>query len=173
MFIAVADCGLQMGNQHAETRTANPRSVIRIPCSCCQYQRVVLRPCTRPFAQGYQDFLRVPESTASLEDICYTASIRRSHHDYRLAVMGHSREQLSESLAAFVQGEAHPGLSSGRQIAGRQRQIVFVFPGQGSQWHGMGRMLLEQEPVFRETLERCDDAAAWRLVFTCSTDHCG
>ncbi len=109
-------------------------------------------------ARGYQNFLAAPGSIVSLHDVCYSASVRRSHHDYRLAVTGHSQEQLSEGLAAFLQGEARPGLSTGPKVSGRQRKLVFVFPGQGSQWFGMGQKLLEQEAVFREVVERCDRA---------------
>jgi acyl transferase domain-containing protein/acyl carrier protein len=109
-------------------------------------------------ARAYQNSLAAPESTVSLHDLCYSASVRRSHHDYRLAVTGHSLEQLSEVLEAFLRGESRPGLSSGPKISGRRRKLVFVFPGQGSQWFGMGRKLLEQEAVFREVLERCDRA---------------
>ncbi len=109
-------------------------------------------------ARAYQISLAAPESTASLRDICYSASVRRSHHDYRLAVTGHTLEQLSEVLEAFLRGEARPGLSSGPKVSGRRRKLVFVFPGQGSQWFGMGRKLLEQEAVFREVVESCDRA---------------
>jgi len=73
-------------------------------------------------------------------------------------VTGNSPAQLMESLEAFLQGEARPGLSSGRKLSTRRRKLVFVFPGQGSQWFGMGRRLLEQESVFREVIERCDRA---------------
>jgi myxalamid-type polyketide synthase MxaD len=109
-------------------------------------------------ARAYQDFLATPESAASLPDVCYTASVRLSHHDHRLAVTGNSPAQLIESLEAFLRGEARPGLSSGRKLSARRRKLVFVFPGQGSQWFGMGRRLLEQEAVFREVVERCDRA---------------
>jgi len=109
-------------------------------------------------ARTYQNFLATPVSAASLPDVCYTASVRLSQHDHRLAVTGNSPAQLIESLDAFLRGEARPGLSSGRKLSTRRRKLVFVFPGQGSQWLGMGRRLLEQEAVFREVIERCDRA---------------
>jgi len=109
-------------------------------------------------ARAYKTFLATPEAAASLPDICYTASVRLSHHDYRLAVTGDSPAQLMESLDAFLRGEARPGLSSGRRLSARRRKLAFVFPGQGSQWFGMGRRLLAQEAVFREVIERCDRA---------------
>ncbi len=37
-----------------------------------------------------------------------------------------------------------------------KRRVVWMFSGQGSQYPGMGRELYDQEPVFRECLERCD-----------------
>src|ERR1017187_1506691 len=119
-------------------------------------------------ARAYQNFLATPESAMSLPDVCYTASARLSHHDHRLAVTGNSPAQLMESLEAFLRGETRPGLSSGRKPSARRRKLVFVFPGQGSQWFGMGRRLLEQEAVFREVIERCDRAmrpyGGWSLL---------
>jgi len=109
-------------------------------------------------ARAYQNFLATLESAASLPDVCYTASVRLSHHEHRLAVTGNSPAQLLESLEAFGRGEARPGLSSGRKLSARRRKLVFVFPGQGGQWFGMGRRLLEQEAVFREVVEGCDRA---------------
>ena len=35
-------------------------------------------------------------------------------------------------------------------------KLVFVFPGQGGQWIGMGRELIETEPAFRDAIEKCD-----------------
>lgn len=109
-------------------------------------------------ARAYLNFLANTESAASSRDICYTASVRLGHHDQRLAVTGDSPAQLMESLEAFLRGEARSGLSSGRKISVRRRKLVFVFPGQGSQWFGMGRRLLDEEAIFREVIERCDQA---------------
>ncbi len=128
-------------------------------------------------AAAYQDFLAADavEPAVHLADICYTAGVRRSHHDYRLAVVAHNREEFVEQLEAFRRDEARSGLSSGRYVPGLQHKVVFVFSGQGSQWFGMGRELLEQEPIFRETLERCDQAiqqyADWSLLEQLTADE--
>jgi myxalamid-type polyketide synthase MxaE and MxaD len=141
-----------LGMQNAEWKISNPESAHLLPLSARSPEAL------HSLARAYQNSLAASESTVSLHDICYSASVRRSHHDYRLALTGHSLEQLSEVLEAFSRGEARPGLSSGRKVSGRQRKLVFVFPGQGSQWFGMGQKLLEQEAVFREVAERCDRA---------------
>ena len=59
-------------------------------------------PALQSLARSYHDFLIAPESTASLHDICYAASARRSHHEYRLAATGNSAAQLAEGLEAFI-----------------------------------------------------------------------
>jgi phthiocerol/phenolphthiocerol synthesis type-I polyketide synthase C len=114
----------------------------------------------------YQQFLASSEH--SLHDICYGASVRSSHHDSRLSVTGNSSAQLIEALDAFLKGETRGGLSLGRKALATRKKIVFVFSGQGSQWFGMGRALLHDEPVFREVIERCELALRphtdWSLI---------
>ncbi len=112
----------------------------------------------RSLVRATRDLLAAPEAAASLPDICYTASVRLGHHDHRLAVTGNSAAQLANSLEAFLAGEARPGLSFGRKPSARRRKLAFVFPGQGGQWLGMGQRLVEEEAVFREVIERCDQA---------------
>ncbi|WP_460010361.1 acyltransferase domain-containing protein, partial [Mycobacterium avium] len=47
-------------------------------------------------------------------------------------------------------------------------KTVFVFPGQGSQWPGMGAQLLDRSTVFAEHMHRCAGALAehvdWSLI---------
>ena len=119
----------------------------------------------KTLARAYHQLLREAANNQlpitnnhSLHDICYTASLRRTHHEYRLAIAGRSRSELAGKLEAFLQDESRPGLSSGRKSSERQAGIVFAFPGQGSQWFGMAQGLLATEPVFREALERCEAA---------------
>src|SRR6185312_7738864 len=73
-----------------------------------------------------------------------------------LAVIGRDAAELSESLAAYRQGESRPGWTAGRRRPGPG--VVFVFSGQGSQWRGMGQQLHAEEEVFRDALADCDRA---------------
>src|SRR5690606_35254896 len=42
-------------------------------------------------------------------------------------------------------------------------RVAFLFPGQGAQFHGMGRDLYESHPVFRAVINECREAAAGLL----------
>jgi acyl transferase domain-containing protein len=98
---------------------------------------------------------------SELRDLCFTAAVRRSHHDRRVAAVGRTGPELSSGLEASLAARA------ALPTEGALR-VVFVFPGQGSQWLGMGRSLLREEPAFREAIERCDAAiaaeAGWSLI---------
>ncbi len=108
-------------------------------------------------ARAYHKFL-AENTQVSLEDVAYTASARRTHHDHRLALIAGSHKEAGEKLDAFVHGELLNGMSSG--LRRRQSGLVFVFPGQGSQWWAMGRQLLAEEPVFLRAVEECDRVLA-------------
>jgi len=126
----------------------------------------------RDLARRYRDFLA--GCSAPLHDICYTSAVRRSYHDHRLALVAHSKAEARDCLDAFLAHEARPNMSAAGATSGRKRKLVFVFPGQGSQWHEMGRELLEQEPVFRASIELCDQAmrefADWSLLEAIRTE---
>ncbi|QCK16341.1 hypothetical protein DCC35_17170 [Mangrovivirga cuniculi] len=48
------------------------------------------------------------------------------------------------------------------------QKVCFVFPGQGSQWVGMGKQLMENFPVFKEAIKECHTALEnncdWSLI---------
>ena len=108
----------------------------------------------KSLAQAYWNFLDQEPDAVSLTDICYTASVRRTHYEHRLALLADSPRQLQEKLQDFLQSKLETNQSSNRKH--RRPKLVFVFSGQGPQWWAMGRELLEQEPVFRATIEECD-----------------
>ena len=130
----------------------------------------------RSLAETYQNLLAVKDSgsAVSLQDMCYTASVRRTHHDCRLFLVGHSRQEFTEHLHGFLHGESPLAVASGDGLCDRKPGLALVFSGQGPQWFGMGRELLEQEPVFRATLEQCDTLlrrhARWSLLRELAAD---
>lgn len=124
----------------------------------------------RALAGAYQDLLGRKDAP-SLADLCYTASCRRIHHTERLAFSGKTPEDLVEQLS----NAAAAPTSSADSKVGVDAKVVFVFPGQGAQWTGMGRELLKHNPVFHETLARCDEAirkwADWSLLEQLALDE--
>ncbi|MCT6779275.1 amino acid adenylation domain-containing protein [Streptomyces sp. CS7] len=104
----------------------------------------------------------------ALDDLGHTLAHRRQHLPERLAVVHTSRASLDEALAAHERGEPHPRVLHGRARDAADRGLVWVFTGMGPQWWGMGRQLLEEEPVFRDAVTACDRAlrefADWSLV---------
>jgi acyl transferase domain-containing protein/NAD(P)-dependent dehydrogenase (short-subunit alcohol dehydrogenase family)/acyl carrier protein len=97
-------------------------------------------------------------SETELGDLVYTAAIGRTHHARRLAVVGTD----TTALAARLRESQRPG-----SVPPKAPDVAFVFPGQGSQWAGMGRDLLESDALFGSVIRRCDEALAdlapWRL----------
>jgi [acyl-carrier-protein] S-malonyltransferase len=48
-----------------------------------------------------------------------------------------------------------------------QSSVAFIFPGQGSQFVGMGKDLVEKYPVARQTFEEADEALGYKLSQLC------
>ncbi|HYJ03506.1 MAG TPA: SDR family NAD(P)-dependent oxidoreductase [Chthoniobacterales bacterium] len=98
-------------------------------------------------------------SSPVLPDLTYTLGARRNHHPHRLTLVASSWPDLTEELDAFAKKEESPRIRAA--FTARQEQaprIGFIMSGQGPQWWGMGRDLMEHEPVFREAIEKCDAA---------------
>ncbi len=122
----------------------------------------------KDLTKAYINYLAENGNVASLSDICYTASLKRTHHDYRMALVVHSHQELLEHLDSVLRDESLPTIARGTVHSGHREKIVFVFPGQGAQWWAMGHELMQSQPVFRETIEACDkiirEYADWSLL---------
>lgn len=105
-------------------------------------------------AERYAEHLETRPDIA-LADLCHAAATTRTHFEERLFVVAASREEASESLRAAARGAAVSGCAAGKAAEGHRPNVAFLFPGQGSQYVGMGRELYDSEPVFREALDQC------------------
>jgi phthiocerol/phenolphthiocerol synthesis type-I polyketide synthase C len=129
----------------------------------------------RDLAARYERHLGELADDTSPFTLCSAAALRRVHHEHRLAAVGRTTGELREALAAFGRGEERPGLSSGTRRVGRRPKAVFVFSGQGPRWWPVAQDLLDTEPVFRQTIERCDAALRphtdWSLLEQLTLDQ--
>ncbi|MFL5913905.1 MAG: type I polyketide synthase, partial [Gaiellaceae bacterium] len=88
-----------------------------------------------------------------LPNAAFTAAAGREQFRHRLAVVGDTAADLSDSLRLWRAGQQPMSVMSGR--ATRAPKIAFVFTGQGSQYAGMGQQLYESEPVFASAIDDC------------------
>ncbi len=101
---------------------------------------------------------------AQLDDLCWAAATRRTALSHRAAFVADDAQGLVAQLTAHTAGEAG-GAAAAEGLVGEAdvANPVFIVPGQGGQWVGMARDLLQHEPVFRSALQACDEAAAAHL----------
>ena len=100
-----------------------------------------------------------------VHDLAYSMSVKRSMHQYRSFAVGSDRQSVLHDLA-----EPKATAKWNRTLHSSPK-VGFVFTGQGAQWHAMGRQLIEQSQLFKQTLERCDaslqrlpDAPDWSCI---------
>ncbi|BBY27309.1 type I polyketide synthase [Mycolicibacterium sediminis] len=99
-------------------------------------------------------------------DVAFTLA-GRAAFDHRAVVLGTDRASLLAGLAEIAAQSETPEHS----ITGHatpSSKTAFVFPGQGSQWLGMGLQLLDSAPVFADEISACGEALAefvdWSLL---------
>jgi polyketide synthase 7 len=106
------------------------------------------------------------DQSLSPVDVGWSLVSTRAMFEHRAVLVGAERAALTAGLAGLTAGELGANV-----VLGRARSVdrtVFVFPGQGSQWVGMGAELMDTSTVFAEHLHRCDKALGlhvdWSLI---------
>jgi acyl transferase domain-containing protein/NADPH:quinone reductase-like Zn-dependent oxidoreductase/short-subunit dehydrogenase/surfactin synthase thioesterase subunit len=98
----------------------------------------------------------LPRATAvgqAATDIGFSLATTRAMLGHRAVLLGAKPEQLK----AVAAGQPAAGVVRGVASAGT-REVVFIFPGQGSQWAGMAADLIETAPVFAAKMRDCAQA---------------
>ncbi|MGA7437706.1 MAG: SDR family oxidoreductase [Luteibacter sp.] len=87
------------------------------------------------------------DAAASLADVAYTLQVGRHAHPFRHAI---ACDDVASAIAALNATE------SGTELhVDREPSLVWMFPGQGTQYVNMTRSLYVSEPVFRAALDTC------------------
>ncbi|MDI1312863.1 type I polyketide synthase [Prosthecobacter sp.] len=106
-----------------------------------------------------EDHSHMNGSSPLLPDMTYMLGARRNHHSHRLTLNARTMAEAVQELHAFATGQPGPKLRT--TFTPRREQparVVFVMSGQGPQWWGMGRELMQHESVFRGMIEACEAA---------------
>ncbi|WP_262702282.1 MULTISPECIES: type I polyketide synthase [Streptomyces] len=111
------------------------------------------------------------DDTPSPRDVGWSLITTRTAFDHRAVVVGGNGDELTAALEALAADQTHPGVvGPGAIRSGAAVDVgpVLVFPGQGSQWAGMGAGLLDASPVFAARVAECERALAphvdWSLT---------
>ncbi|MGW6059457.1 type I polyketide synthase [Streptomyces sp. NPDC055189] len=107
------------------------------------------------------------DASLSAVDVGHALVAQRSSFEHRAVVLSGGREEALAGLDLVAAGGG-----SERAVRGTATDpagpVVFVFPGQGSQWLGMGQKLYAESDVFARAIDACERALAphvdWSLA---------
>jgi acyl transferase domain-containing protein/surfactin synthase thioesterase subunit len=144
--------------QKQSTETIATPEIYCLPLSAKSSQAL------KDYARAYAKEIEQGDDEA-FKAICIATALRKPEFDHRMLFTGSTPEQMLSNLKNFIEDESE--VIPSKPISDKAK-IVFVFPGQGAQWLGMGRELLVKEKVFRDTIFACDTAfrpfTDWSLI---------
>ncbi|BBP04808.1 polyketide synthase [Sulfuriferula plumbiphila] len=106
-------------------------------------------------AREFSAFLK-KQPQAALYDIAHNAAFRREWHEHRTMVYGATPKAIAKALLNFANDVPEQLMVETGVALEAPSGVAFIYSGNGSQWAGMGKRLLEEEPLFREAIREVD-----------------
>ena len=131
------------------------------------YQLLLLSAKTAPALEQASIHLRQflqTDTSENLADVAYTLQVGRTPFKHRRFVVCQGSADACQSLDALT-----PETTGTRETGHRDREVVFVFPGQGSQYVNMGLNFYQSEPLFQAIVDQCAELLHQDLNFDIRT----
>lgn len=109
-----------------------------------------LKAAARSFAAFLTEHAELP-----FYDIAFNATFRREWHGCRAMFHAVDGQEAARELLRFSDDAPEHRVDSGTALP-VPSGAAFIYSGNGSQWEGMGRRLMAEEPVFREAVSEID-----------------
>ncbi|ORA38609.1 type I polyketide synthase [Mycobacterium aquaticum] len=106
-----------------------------------------------------------PGAEVRLADVAHTLNHHRTQHRTFATICARDHDQAVAGLSALAAGQAAVGVVRSHDGPCRPGR-VFVYSGQGSQWAGMGRRLLTDEPAFAAAIDTLEPAFRTEVGFS-------
>ncbi len=111
------------------------------------------------------DWIAEDGAQVSLADVAHTLNHHRTQHEVFATVCATDHASAVAGLRALAAGQSATGVV-GPHEGPCGSGTVFVYSGQGSQWAGMGRQLLADEPVFAAAVDELEPVFVDELGFS-------
>ena len=129
--------------------STKPHLVSPLPVLISAKDTTALKAAARDLAAYLRSHVTTP-----LYDITYTSLFRRDWHEQRAIVFGSSHIELADALQAYADTDSTDLLETAPKLEAPSGP-AFIYSGNGSQWFGMGKVLLS-DPLFKATIAEID-----------------